>query len=93
MTQEVRDVCRTEESKALIANSEFIMLYRQKPDMISDLAQVISLSEQQESLLLSCEPGTGLFKAGNNIVEFSNKFPRSSLYQLFSTSVGREDHA
>lgn len=91
MTQEVRDVCRTEESKALIANSEFIMIYREKPDMIEDLSQVISLSEQQESFLLSCEPGTGLFKAGNNMVEFSNRFRRSELYQLFSTTVGRND--
>ena len=92
MTQEVRDVCRTEESKALIANSEFIMIYREKPDMIEDLSQVISLSEQQENFLLTCEPGTGLFKAGNNIVEFSNRFPRTGeLYRLFSTTVGRND--
>ena len=67
------------------------MIYREKPDMIEDLSQVISLSEQQESFLLSCEPGTGLFKAGNNMVEFSNRFRRSELYQLFSTTVGRND--
>ena len=93
MTQEVRDVCRTEESKALIANSEFIMLYRQKNDMIPDLSQVISLSEQQINFLLSCEPGTGLFKAGNSLVEFTNRFPKNELTQIFSTTVGRDEHA
>lgn len=60
--------------------------------MIEDLSQVISLSEQQENFLLTCEPGTGLFKAGNNMVEFSNRFPRTGeLYRLFSTTVGRND--
>ena len=37
MTQEVRDVCRTEESKALIANSEFIMIYRENTTFLVSL--------------------------------------------------------
>lgn len=90
ITQEVRDVCRSEDFKALIANSEFIMLYRQKPDMVQDLSQVMTLSDQQIEFLLSCEPGTGLFKAGNSIVEFSNRYKPGPLYDLISTTVGRE---
>ena len=91
MTQEVRDVCKSEEAKTLIANSEFIMLYRQKPDMIDDLAQVMSLSDDQISQLLSCESGTGLFKAGNSIVEFNNKYDEgTSLYNILSTNVGKD---
>jgi len=91
MTQEVRDVCKSEEAKTLIANSEFIMLYRQKPDMIDDLAQVMSLSDDQISQLLSCESGTGLFKAGNSIVEFNNKYDEgTALYNILSTNVGKD---
>jgi len=90
MTQEVRDVCKSEDAKALIANSEFIMLYRHKPDMIGDLAQVMSLSDQQIKKLLSCEKGTGLFKAGNSIIEFNNRFAEGTkLFDVLSTDVGK----
>ncbi len=90
MTQEVRDVCKSEDAKALIANSEFIMLYRHKPDMISDLAQVMSLSDQQIKKLLTCDKGTGLFKAGNSIIEFNNRFAKDTkLFDALSTDVGK----
>lgn len=93
MTQEVRDVCRNEENKALIANSEFVMLFRQKTDMIGDIANVMNLSEQQVNTLLSCPIGTGLFKAGNNMVEFDNAFPKEAkLFQYIKTDVGRANH-
>ena len=91
MTQEVRDVCRSEEAKALISNSEFIVLYKQKPDMIPDIAQVMSLSDNQVKKLLSCEEGTGLMKAGNSMVEFSNRFEQGTkLFEIFSTDVGKK---
>lgn len=90
MTQEVRDVCRSDDAKALIANSEFVMLYRQKPDMIEDIAQVMSLSEQQISKLLTCEKGTGLFKAENSIVEFNNQFEEGTrLFDILQTNIGK----
>lgn len=90
MTQEVRDVCKSEDAKALIANSEFIMLYRHKPDMINDIAQVMSLSDSQVKKLLSCEKGTGLFKAGNSIIEFNNRFEEGTkLFEILSTDIGK----
>ncbi|HEX3029088.1 MAG TPA: conjugal transfer protein, partial [Clostridia bacterium] len=88
MTQEVRDVCKTEDAKALIANSEFIILYRQQAVMIPDLAQVMSLSDKQVKKLLSCDKGTGLFKAGNSIIEFNNRFEEGTkLFDVFSTDI------
>ena len=91
MTQEVRDVTLTEESKTLISNSEFIMLYRQSEDVVDDLSEVIHLSEQQVSHLLHCEEGTGLFKAGNSVVEFDNRFdPNTRFFGLLSTDIGKK---
>jgi type IV secretory pathway VirB4 component len=92
MTQEVRDVCKSEDAKALIANSEFIMLYRHKPDMVQDIAQVMSLSDKEIKKLLTCEEGTGLFKAGNSIVEFNNRFDdKTKLFDILSTDIGKEN--
>jgi len=91
MTQEVRDVCMNEEAKTLIANSEFIMLYRQKPDMIEDLAQVMELSDRQIKKLLTCPKGTGLFKAGNSMVEFNNIYPDDTeLFQVMMSDINRK---
>lgn len=91
MTQEVRDVCRSEEAKTLLSNSEFVMLFRQKNDMIADLAQVVNLSDQQIHKLLTCEKGTGLFKAGNSIVEFNNRIEEGShLFNVLMTDIGKK---
>lgn len=92
MTQEVRDVTMTEGARTLISNSEFVMLYRQKPDMIEDLAQVMYLSKQQLDKLQSSPRGTGLFKAGNSIVEFNNSYEDGTmLLDMISTNVGKDD--
>lgn len=92
MTQEVRDVCRNEEAKTLLSNSEFVMLFRQKNDMIDDLAQVVNLSDQQIHKLLTCDKGTGLFKAGNSIVEFNNRIEENThLFNIFMTDIGKKN--
>ena len=90
MTQEVRDVCMNEAAKTLIANSEFIMLYRQKPDMLEDLTQVMDLSDRQTKKLLTCPKGTGLFRAGNSMVEFNNIYPDDTqLFQAMMSDINR----
>lgn len=73
MTQEVRDAARSSGGQAMIANSEFIMLFRQKKTEIESIVQLMGLSEQQIADLQVCESGEGLFKAGNSIVEFNNR--------------------
>lgn len=73
MTQEVRDAARSEAGQAMIANSEFIMLFRQKKSEKDSITQLMGLSEQQFSDLQLCDSGVGLFKAGNSVVEFDNR--------------------
>ena len=73
MTQEVRDAARSEAGEAMIANSEFIMLFRQKKSEEDSIMQLMGLSEQQFSNLQLCDSGVGLFKAGNSVVEFDNR--------------------
>lgn len=90
MTQEVRDVLKNEDSKSLLSNSEFIMLYRQKPDMIEDLAQVMDLSGRQVKKLQHSDSGCGLFKAGNSIVEFDNRYPDDTeLFKVVMSDVNK----
>lgn len=92
MTQEVGDVLQSSTSRALISNSEFVLLFRQKNAMLKDLTQVMDLSDQQINRLLTCDKGCGLFKAGNSIVEFNNKFDTSlKLFEYLKTDVHKDN--
>lgn len=73
MTQEVRDTARSEAGQAIVANSEFVVLFRQKKTEVDSITNLIGLSEQQMSDLQVCDSGVGLFKAGNSVVQFNNR--------------------
>lgn len=92
MTQEVNDVLLNPEARSLISNSEFIMLYRQKPSALSMLQEVMDLSEEQCQKLLTYDSGMGIFKVGNSIVEFDNRISENTkLYHLMETNVGKNE--
>ena len=73
MTQEVRDTTRSEAGQAIVANSEFVVLFRQKKTELDSITNLVGLSEQQMSDLQLCDSGVGLFKAGNSVVQFNNR--------------------
>ncbi len=88
MTQEVRDAARCEAGQAMIANSEVVVLFRQKKTEVDSITGLMGLSEQQISDLQLCDPGVGLFKAGNSIVQFNNRIDnRLKLYEYIRTDV------
>ena len=92
MTQEVHDVLRSSDTRALVSNSEFILLFRQKNASISDLSEVMDLSDQQINSLLTYDKGCGLFKAGNSIVEFNNQIDKNlKLFQYLKTDVNKDN--
>lgn len=92
MTQEIKDVLRSEDARTLIANSEFIMLYRQTPDMIENLSRVIELSDGQIRKLLRCAQGCGLYRAGNSLVEFNNRFESdTALFGVLQTNLKKAE--
>ena len=91
MTQEVRDAACNEFGQAMIANSEFIVLFRQKKTEIESISNLMGLSEQQIRDLQFCEPGVGLFKAGNSIVEFDNKIDKKlKLFEYIRSDIHGE---
>ena len=91
MTQEVSDVLLNPEARSLISNSEFIMLYRQKPSALPMLKEVMDLSEEQCQKLLGYDSGMGIFKVGNSVVEFDNRISENTkLYHLMETNIGKK---
>ena len=94
MTQEVRDASRNSEGQAMIANSEFITLFRQKKTEIDSVVQLMGLSEQQIADLQVCDAGVGLLKTGNSIVEFNNRIDEHlKLYEYIRSDLRKKEKA
>ncbi len=92
VTQEVKDCCMIEEARALIANSDFVMIYRQTEESLSDLSKIVKLSPAQQNRLLEIDAGCGYLKAGNSLVEFNNKYKKGTqLYDIMQTTIGKDE--
>jgi type IV secretory pathway VirB4 component len=88
ITQDVGDLLSTDEGRAIIQNSDFLLLLRQANANLKLLAPMLGMSEAQCSDLQRASIGSGLIKAGNVIVPFRDNFPKDSpLYPLMSTNA------
>lgn len=88
ITQNVADVLRSEDAKALLANSEFLMMLNQAPTDRQQLNDMFHLSDTQLSYITNSEVGSGLLKVGGALVPFSDRFPSNTkLYKLMTTKI------
>lgn len=86
MTQNVEDVLRTENARALIGNSEFLIMLNQAPSDRSELAELLSIPDNQLSYITGAKTGHGLLKVGSSLVPFANEFPKDTeLYRLMTS--------
>ncbi|MDS1012917.1 MULTISPECIES: VirB4-like conjugal transfer ATPase, CD1110 family [Lactococcus] len=89
ITQKVGTLLNSEAGRAMITNSEFIVLLRQKIDDINRLREVMTLSPQLVKHVQETAPqGTGLIYAGGTIVPFENPIPKdTALFELMNTDA------
>lgn len=73
ITQDVNDFLATDYGRAIVTNSSIQILFRQAPSALPTLSSVFELSDGEKAFLLSVDPGTGLFFAGNNHVSIAVK--------------------
>ncbi len=67
-TQDVEDFLSTDYGKAVLSNSSIQMLLKQSPTEIDLVAEIFYLTAGEKQLLLSANPGEGLFFAGQSHV-------------------------
>lgn len=89
ITQKIGTLLNSEAGRAMITNSEFIVLLRQKIDDLNKLREVMSLSPQLVKYVQETSPqGTGLIYAGGTIVPFENPIPKdTALFDLMNTDA------
>lgn len=88
ITQEVSDCLQSTAGKAMLANSEFVVMLRQSSKDIEKVKELYGLSEAQANLLMKAHPGEGIIKMGNSLIPFNNEYPHNSTYQLITTKPG-----
>lgn len=86
ITQNVEDTLRDEDSRAMLSNSEFVVLFNQSAIDGEILSNLLNISSQQMSHITNSAAGHGLFIAEGVIIPFENDVPvGTELYKLLST--------
>ena len=66
ITQDVADVINSKAGHAVLANSAYTLLLRQKPAIIDSIMKTFSLSDHEKDYLLTATKGAGIFIADND---------------------------
>ncbi|MGN1314652.1 MAG: VirB4-like conjugal transfer ATPase, CD1110 family [Lachnospiraceae bacterium] len=89
ITQNVKDLFRSQEIQNILDTTNFIMLLNQAGDDARILAAHLDLSEEEMGYIQSGEPGKGLLCVGNNKVPFEDDFPKDTLcYKVMTSKPG-----
>ena len=89
ITQQVEDMMKTEEGRAIIGNSEFVMMIQMNPYGRAQMQQMYNLTDAEMEYITSSGSGHGLIYNGKDIIPFIDEFPRDTkLYKAMTTKVG-----
>lgn len=86
ITQNVEDLLQSHTARAMLANSEFLLMLNQAGSDRLELARLLNISDTQLSYITNADAGSGLLKCSASIVPFEDHFPKNTqLYQLMTT--------
>ncbi|NBK79767.1 TraE family protein [bacterium D16-76] len=86
-TQNCEEVLESESGRAMLSNTDFVVMLNQSPTNAHRLAQLYKITENQEKFFKDVPPGHGLMKVGGTLVPFVSTVPRDTkLYRLLSTN-------
>ena len=85
ISQNIEDLLQSHTARAMLANSEFLIMLNQAATDRMELARLLNISDNQLSYITNVDAGRGLIKCGSAIVPFMDHFPKNRLYQLMTT--------
>ena len=89
ITQNVEDLLRSPDGRAIVSTSELIVMLNQAPLDREQLADLLDISKNQQEFITNAKSGSGLLKAGSILIPFENDIPKDSkIYQLLTTKFG-----
>ena len=88
ITQNTKDLLRSDEIENILENSDFIYLLNQGPGDRKILCERLGISPKQETHINNAGPGEGLIIFGNIILPFEDHFPTDNpLYECMTTKL------
>lgn len=89
ITQQVEDMMKTEEGRAIIGNSEFVMMLSMNAYGRAQMQQMYNLTDAEMEYITSSGSGHGLIYNGKDIIPFVDEFPKDTkLYNAMTTKAG-----
>lgn len=86
ITQNVEDLLKTEASRAIITNCEFVIMLSQSYIDRINLKEFFKISDAQLEYITNSPAGQGLIYNGTSIVPFVNNFPSNTkIYEMITT--------
>lgn len=88
VTQNVEDLLRSPNARAVLSTSEILILLNQAPLDREQLSKILNISETQMKYITDVKPGSGLIQVGENMIPFENDIPKDSqIYKLLTTKL------
>ena len=90
ITQNVEDLLRSELARAMLSNTQFVVMLSQNATDRDQLAHLLNISRETMLYVTNASPGSGLIYADEyGTIPFENKFPTDTkLYKIISTKFG-----
>lgn len=86
ITQNITEMLCSEVACTMLSNSEFLVLLSQSAKDISNLSELLGISDKLLPYIATGTSGIGLLKVGKNIVPFDNTIEESSkVYKIINT--------
>ena len=79
-TQNVEEVLASESGRAMLSNTDFVVMLNQSPTNAAQLSELYKISANQEVYFRNVAPGHGLIKVGGALVPFISSMPRIPSY-------------
>lgn len=91
ITQNVEDLLQSHTARAMLSNSEFIVMLNQAATDRQELARLLNIADTQIGYITNVDVGEGLLKIGSSLVPFVNRYPKDTkLYRLMTTKLSEQ---
>ncbi|MBP3469779.1 MAG: DUF87 domain-containing protein, partial [Lachnospiraceae bacterium] len=86
ITQNVEDMLKSEQARAIINNSPFLILLGQSAMNKEQLSKLLNISSAEQKYIAANKPGMGLLRINEDIIPMDDTFPRDTkLYHVMTT--------
>lgn len=90
ITQNVEDLLRSEQARAMLSNTQFVVMLSQNATDREQLAHLLKISSDTMDYVTNSRAGSGLLYAGEyGVIPFDNQFPTNThIYDIVTTKFG-----